>query len=378
MPKVNGPPVSRAKKRILFVISSLRVGGTQKILATLASHLEDCGYEIHLATQAPPQSDEFLLRPTVRRHQFGYEENSADVLSALKNNLARIRKLRTTCLELKPDVIISFLGETNILTIIATRFTNTRLVVNERSNLRQESIGRIWHLLRRLTYRFATRVISNSGDSYSALLRYVNHSKLRLIANPIQIPSSYQETQRKSGENILLLTVSRCSKEKGIDVLLHAIKYIVDQGATGFSLRVVGDGPCLGELMSLATAMGLEEVVDWRGQELDVEKHYREADIFVLASRYEGMPNVLLEAAAHRIPLVVTESSLAVRRFINQNQNGILVPTESPEELGHALQRLIVSPKQRAVLVETGEKVFSEKSAEQILRQWEEALLDFR
>jgi len=297
------------------------------------------------------------------------------MFSAIKNNLLRIRVLRWIVLRVKPDLVISFLGETNVLTIIATRFSRTRVVVNERSNLRVESIGRIWNILRWVLYRFATVVNANTKDSYSVLSRYVRRSKLRLIPNPILLPSHNAIPQRGGRNEINILTVSRCAREKGLDVLLHAIKYLLDQGVDKFTLRIVGDGPCLGELMRLSASIGIEEMVEWCGKQHDVEEFYRDADIFVLASRYEGMPNVLLEAAAYRLPIVVTESSDAVRRFIKQNANGILVPTEAPDELGRALQTLIANPKRRKIFSEKGINAVSQTSGEAILGEWKEALL---
>jgi glycosyltransferase involved in cell wall biosynthesis len=126
--------------------------------------------------------------------------------------------------------------------------------------------------------------------------------------------------------------------QKGVDVLLKAWAKFLRHHPRGL-LLVLGDGPDGLRLRHQAEALGISESVDFRGLREDVGPHYAAADLFVLPSRYEGFPNVLLEAMSARLPVIASRVS-GSEDAIEDGLNGLLVPPAETEPLLEALLRL--------------------------------------
>jgi GalNAc-alpha-(1->4)-GalNAc-alpha-(1->3)-diNAcBac-PP-undecaprenol alpha-1,4-N-acetyl-D-galactosaminyltransferase len=355
---------------VAFVISSMRIGGAQKVLAHLANHMQGLGHQVQVITQAPVSTDRFALSHGVRRRCFGREGDSSNFLDALVSNWMRVRSLRAVVKSENPDLLVSFLGETNILAILASRFLSTKIVINERSNLAKEPVTWFWRCLRPLTYRLADRVITNSNGTFQILSLHVPSAKLKLLKNPLTVQKYQTPKKGESDDVVRILTVCRLSKEKGVDLLLKSVRMIREYSDRKFNLKIVGDGPCREEWEKLASDLEVSDLVKWCGSSSDVEKYYMEADIFVLASRYEGMPNVLLEAMSCGIPVVVTDASEAIRELIGDNENGLIVPTEAPRALAEAVGLLIDNRGKRAGFSKKARRTIDQLGQEKILGSW--------
>ena len=142
-----------------------------------------------------------------------------------------------------------------------------------------------------------------------------------------------------------MLCVARLEYSKGIDVLLHAWGRMQKEmfqriGQCKPHLYLVGDGVLRQQLEHMVADLGIGESVTFLGMRTDVIDLLQQAWGFVLPSRWEGMPNALLEAMACGLPCVATRVS-GSEDILNDGQNGLLVPTEQPMEMAYALGRLI-------------------------------------
>ena len=160
-------------------------------------------------------------------------------------------------------------------------------------------------------------------------------------------------------ERVTLLSVGRLVEKKGTDVLLDALAKL--PRTLFWRLVHVGGGPLRKEMMRRAEALGIADRVEWRGAMTQSEliKEYREADLFVLASRIagdgdrDGLPNVLMEAQTQGLPCVATRVS-AIHELIEHEVTGLLVPPEAPEPLAAAIEALMTDPALRSRLGEAG------------------------
>ncbi len=158
---------------------------------------------------------------------------------------------------------------------------------------------------------------------------------------------------------VVLLSVGRAVAKKGYPDLLQALARL----PAGLQWRLIhiGGGADHGELVALAENLGLSERIAWLGArpQEEVLARYREADVFVLASRIaadgdrDGLPNVLMEALSQEVACLATEVS-AIPELIEDRLTGRLVPPEDPDELAAALAALIRNPAQRAALGAAG------------------------
>lgn len=160
---------------------------------------------------------------------------------------------------------------------------------------------------------------------------------------------------------VIVLSVGRAVQKKGYEDLLVALAGL--PAALSWRLVHVGDGPLLPRLRRRARRLGIQDRVEWRGAltRRQVFHQYRDADLFVLASRIardgdrDGLPNVLMEAQSQRLACLATRLS-AMPELIEEDATGVLVPASEPGALSAALRRLIADPALRRRLGEAGER----------------------
>ena len=231
----------------------------------------------------------------------------------------------------------------------------------------------------RFLWRRAAAVAANSEGLRALALRSAADVPIAVIANGVDTTVFHPaETRDGEGGPVRLLFVGRLVRQKGLDVLFRSLAGLPPPANA--VLDVVGDGPELPALRELGDRLGLTDTVRFRGwcARDALPEYYRCADVFVLASRDEGMPNVLLEAMASGLPVVATEVA-GIDELLQEGVGGVLVPTEDPDALRDRLAELIADPALRAQLGAAGRELAERKyswrrSAEAYLRLVEEAL----
>ncbi len=160
---------------------------------------------------------------------------------------------------------------------------------------------------------------------------------------------------------VRLLSVGRAVEKKGYDILLRALAAL--PAGLNWRLTHIGGGPLRPALERQARDLGLAARIDWRGAQAQAEvlRHYRAADLFVLASRIagdgdrDGLPNVLMEAQSQGLACLSTRIA-AIPELITDGENGVLVAAGDPEALAGALARLIADPAERRRLGAAGQQ----------------------
>jgi glycosyltransferase involved in cell wall biosynthesis len=144
----------------------------------------------------------------------------------------------------------------------------------------------------------------------------------------------------------VVLAVGRHVAQKGLDLLLEAWPAVLREIAHA-RLRIAGDGPLTPTLQAQAQALGIEGSVQWLAPSADVKTLYRSAAVFVLPSRYEGLPLALLEAQSLGVPAVAFDCPTGPREILG-DAGGILVTPGDIAALASALVALLTSPDRRA------------------------------
>ena len=167
-----------------------------------------------------------------------------------------------------------------------------------------------------------------------------------------------------------LVTVCRLTAWKGVDGLIRAIAALPDAG-----LLIVGDGPERANLEALCRELGVVERVHFAGQvpRQQISSYLRACDLFVLNSRYEGLPHVLLEAMAAGLPVIAADAG-GCREVVSHGHNGLLVPPGDPAALQGAIQRLMGNPGERKRLVQQSEETLHRFSVHAMVEQTEAVL----
>ncbi len=185
--------------------------------------------------------------------------------------------------------------------------------------------------------------------------------KLVRIPNGIDITKFYPKLEKRPDPAKAerdILCVARLSFPKGIDVLLHAwYRMLSEPGEWRSSLKprllIAGSGELQEQMERIARELQIEESVVFLGLTQDVLPRLQEAWGFVLPSRWEGMPNALLEAMACQVPCISTRVS-GSEDIIEDGVNGLLVEPEQPEQLAYALRRIIEDSQFAHTLAQKG------------------------
>lgn len=356
---------------LALVISDLGSGGAQRVLTTMANAWAQLGVRVCVITLSGADGDFFKLDDNVSRIALDRKRDSSSLLAAVAANIGRIRLLRRALCRGQAPIVVSFVGATNVLTVLAAIGLGRHLVVCERNDPRRQSLGLIWDGLRRALYGRANLVTANSHGVMKVLADFVPDHKLAYLPNPlVRAPTP---TQRGNGAECVLLSVGRLSRQKGYDVLLQAFAQI-SRDAPACRLIVAGDGDLRHELEGQARTLGLADRVEWAGRTADPYAYYAKADIFVLPSRYEGTPNALLEAMSFGLPCVVTNASPGPLEFVEADVTGLVVPTEDHEKLAAALASLIADGGLRKRLGAAAAARVSDLDLPQVLEHWQHVI----
>lgn len=188
----------------------------------------------------------------------------------------------------------------------------------------------------RSLWKHAGAVVPNSqrlGD----LAGDVIEMPFPVITNGVDLSVFHPSEDVQRSPLLRFLFVGRLVKQKGLDILLHALAEAGDR-IPGWELTVVGDGPLREEYTALAEQLGIADPVTWRGwvDFSELPGLYRSHDIFVLPSRYEGMPSVVLQAMASGCA-VLANHVFGIDEIVRQGENGYYADLDDPADFRHKL-----------------------------------------
>lgn len=367
-------------QRITLVIASLASGGAERVMTTMANHWSRSGRHVSLISMYSKSTDFFALEPGVRRISLGLGFATSGARAAILSNIRRIRHLRRAIVATSPDVVISFMSETNVLTVLALRGTSIPLVISERTDPAHQPIGAAWRLLRRLTYPRAGAIVVQSPEVRAWTAGFVAAERVHVIANPVAphpIATNAAAAAVRGGDDFgaaisgtTILAMGRLSREKGFDVLIRAFARVASRHPA-WSLVILGEGERRSELESLARELGVTDRVRLPGRVSEPAPYLAAAGVFVLPSRYEGFPNALLEAMAAGLAAIATDCPSGPRHIVRHGEDGLLVPPEDEGALAETLNQMLASPQLRTRLGTRAQEVVERFGLDRVMGQWD-------
>ncbi len=329
-------PVS-PRPKLLLLIPHLGGGGAERVMALLARSLSTEKYELHLGLITQSETGEERLPPWVHLHALG----ASRVRTGAFGLLRLVRRV-------KPELILSGMAHLNFLVLLLRPAfpRGTRVLVRQNGTV--SSIlafsGLPWYtrLFYRRLYRRADRVICQTRAMAVDLSRELGlaEDRLAVLLNPVDVERirSFvgQSSSPWTGNDPYLLAVGRLSREKGFDLLLQALAQVQKQ-FPDTHLLIAGTGPEEAALKVECHALGLDRSVHFAGYIDSPWPLFAAATLYVLPSRYEGLPNALLEAAAAGLPIVALPASGGVVNLLSGQPGVWLAPEISAEALAVSL-----------------------------------------
>jgi GalNAc-alpha-(1->4)-GalNAc-alpha-(1->3)-diNAcBac-PP-undecaprenol alpha-1,4-N-acetyl-D-galactosaminyltransferase len=225
-------------------------------------------------------------------------------------------------------------------------------------------------MLRRLLYPFARKIVfvsQGAADAYN----WIRSVKKAVILNAVEnVPQELFGKDRRHE----IVAVGRLVELKGYDLLIDAFAKISSRHLD-WRLVIYGEGPFRPGLEKKIRLLGLKDKVSLPGPTRNVQAVLAEAGMFVLSSRYEGMPNALLEAMSVGAPCVSFDCPFGPNEVITHDQNGLLIPLGDVDRLADAMAYMIENPQERKRLGDNAQFINQRLSLEKITAQWQ-AVID--
>lgn len=372
--------------RITTVIAGLSGGGAERVCVNLADAWTARGCDVTILTVSqksrPPA---YAIDSRVQRRDIGWKRwadpkelnvtSLAPILRGLHGvacfeimeEMPLLAMLRYAILATTPNVVVAHIDYTNVRVLAAMHDTGVPVVACEHTDTRQFTIGE-WQSTREALYRRAAAVVAPHQAIAEWLKRH--GASAHAIPNPLNAPPSIRT--KKTGTRRRLVTLTRLSPEKRVDLTIRAFASIADEFPE-WDLEIYGNGPDLDFLQSLVDGLAPGRI-QLRGFTDAPYSVLTEADLFVSASWLEGFGNAIWEALACGIPVVTLECGEPVRSLVRDGVDGLIVEEDSTEALASALASLMGNETVRNTFAARASEVLTRLSIEQSLAKWDELL----
>lgn len=330
-------------KKIMFYINTIHKGGAERVMINLADYFSRQGYKTILVTSFR-DAGEYTVPNAVKR--ITLEEHEIKQ-SKLKRNITRIKKLRKFCKDEKPDILVSFMAEPNFRAILATWGLPVKNLISVRNDPNKEYAGRVGHIVGKYLLPFADGCVFQTKEAKNWFPKRLQ-KKSRIIYNAVKEDFYHVERHPVPGE---IVTCGRLEEQKNHALLIAAFSKVVERYPEA-CLKIYGEGSLRGKLQKQIDALGLHEKAFLMGATNHVEKVLETADVFVLSSDFEGMPNALMEAMAAGVPCISTDCLCGgPRELFGDDLVKQLVEVDKEDELEYSISNFMeLSEKDKMLL----------------------------
>ena len=332
----------KKKIKIIFLVPSLAGGGSEKVLLTLVSNFSRELFEIHLAVAN--------MKNAVYESELPGDIEVVDLEA--KRVLFALPKIIALLWKGDYDIAFSTLGHLNLaLSIVKPLLPSRTKYIARESSIVSETIKsytntKIWKLAYRLFYPRLDAVICQSNYMLDDLkLNFkIPQDKMVVIHNPIDYlkiqmnlkntPKPLPNSPHNERNEIKLVAAGRLTKVKGFDILISAISLLNNKN---YHLKILGDGPLKQDLVDQARNLNVDDQIEFVGFQRNPYPFFAEADAFILSSRHEAFPNVVLEALACGTPVIATPAPGGIKEMLNGVKECRIVDNTSADALKNGI-----------------------------------------
>lgn len=355
--------------KIVIIINSFKDGGAERVASLLANNFS-ADHSVYIITRDEEKNYFYTLSDRIIKIQIPIQKKNSPLFYVI--SLAKI------ILHIKPDIIISFMTETNILTLIAATiarvlnpFHKMKIKISERTDPREQKVRKSVSFLRKVLYPVASEIIVQTESVKSWASDLVNKDKVKVIPNPAnyELLKNCRDIDFVVHTKKYILSIGRLSQEKGHDLLIEAFQMVL-KNHPELDLLIVGDGPNKQLLNEKVFQLGLSKNVFFMGRKKNVYNYLKNAELFVLPSRYEGFPNVLAEALVTGTPSISNDCKSGPADLLKGDMSKYLVKDISPKGIADKINFALSQPDLKKQFEEYSALVKSELEINHIAKKW--------
>lgn len=316
--------------KILYIVTGLGLGGAEKVVCDLADQISTLGHEVKIAYL----TGEVLVRP---------KDINVDILPLSLNSLYGLysasKKYKKLIQDFQPDVVHAHMIHANIFARInRIGCAIPKLICTAHNSNEGGKLRMMAYRLTNFLSDFNTNVSQEATESLISKGAF-NKNNLTTVYNGIDLSKFKLSKIDKKNDEMMILSVGRFNEQKDYPNLFKAIKILKDNNLIEkVKFYVAGDGALRPYLEKTIEDLGINNNIVLLGKRSDIPELLNQADFFVLSSRHEGLPTVVIEAMACETFVVATDCGGSAEIL---GETGILVPPQNSEALAEALKEAV-------------------------------------
>ncbi len=348
-------------QRLLFINSCLTSGGSERVMALLANEFAQRDYDVTMVLLRE-KKDTYIINEKIKLIRFHYTLDFKPYII-----IKRLYMLHKELKNPQYDLAISFMYDINIVSLLCKLGSNIPILISERADPNSRFHGRLYKAFENklyLTSKYLILQTERVKTYYSKELQ----AKSIVIPNPISdnLPEEYHGEREKK-----IVAVGRITEQKNFSLLIEAFSKVYSYHPD-YYLEIYGDGPLRKKLETQSKQLGLHNSIFFKGYVKDILNEIKTASMYVSSSNFEGISNAMLEAMALGIPTICTDCPVGGAAMIIQNEkNGLLIPTKNKPALINAMNRIIEEPSLAKKIGENASKIKELYSIKRIADKWE-------
>ena len=354
--------------RIAFILPTFTAGGAERVASLLCNYWVEQGHDVTALTfEGAGDERVYHLDDRVTLRGIDALNRNRRLASRVGTNLRRLSRLRAALKAFKPDAIVAFTTEANVVAIWSALGLGVPVVVSERNQPDRPGLGRFTRAVRRLSYPLAAALVVQT-EAIAQWSRARFGAPVHVLPNPIRL-ASWGGEPRAEHATKQIVAAGRLVPQKGFDVLIASFAALADD-YPDWQLVIYGEGVERAALEADARRLSLGDRIALPGISKDMRAAFAAADLFVLPSRYEGYPNVLLEALASGCAVIATDCPGGTAEILGGGKYGLLVEPENLAALTTELERMMSNQALRQQFAAQAREAVSALDVGAVGRRW--------
>ncbi len=328
-------------KKIVFLLPNLEAGGAERVTLNIIEQLDRNKFDIYLIlVNSEGELSHFL------------PNNITIIDLGLKRTLFSLPKFFLHCLKIKPDILFSSLNRTNIIALLSSfGLRNTKVIIREPNmpSKQYEMLPKLTMYLVKLLYSRAFKVIAQTDEMKDEIIGYYNVPKQKTLTMINPLNTNLIDALIKDGnspydsKDLNMLAIGSLIERKGFDILLKSMKIVVEEFPS-CKLYILGKGIDMMKLIDLTKKLDLGRNVIFEGFQENPYLYLNNADLFILSSLVEGLPNVVLESLYLNTKVVVTDCVPYISRLVKNSYLGEVAKVNDVDDLA---EKIVIALKQK-------------------------------
>lgn len=367
--------------KLVFCIKSLYyAGGIERVLTNRLNYYikNNYNYEITILTTDQNNNNYFYnIDKKIEIIDLGinyFDSESKNffkrVIEFKKKQKIHLKKLNQIINNINPDIIISFGYQDKWLLPFLQKKSKIILEHHTEKNFALKQNNNIFYKIKNYYHLWKEKKLITLYDKFLVLTeedkKQWNDKRVEVIPNSLTFyPERFSDCENKK-----IISVGRLTHEKGYDILID-VWNIVAKKYSDWTLEIYGEGPERENLQNKINKLELEKSFLLKGTDKNIQNRYIESSIYVMSSRSEAMPMVLLEAMSCGLPVVSFDSPCGPKDIIKENEDGFIIKFGDIGQMAEKIEELIVNKEKRKLFGANARYNIQRFSQDKIMNQWE-------